>query len=359
MVYSTDARSIREHRVNGPRRSKKGHKPLGPKSTLFLFFFPSSERDPKFTPRPHPGNPGRFTYRHFASGNFHCFAGLVNPYWGLPEPPPATHPGIHTGARFRTLPLIRSPLSFPPPSLLQPPTISTLAPRPADRPLFPAAPPEREKPAASRPGSGLGCFHPHQWRHRRHPIGRCRGSDVTSGSLIGRHVLSTFLLYTLSHRRRSGWHEPGWLERVRSLSNSLYFSLFLSPSLSFSPSLPLFFSPALSVSFCFALFPALSLFVWKHGASEGYLVKYPQRCSHIKNRVRQKNSLCICREETDFHYTDVNDHLASFIVNRSQQFRLFFFFFIISHLIAAHLITRRKLRLENYNLSHYFVTRYF
>lgn len=131
---------------------------------------------------------------------------------------------------------------------------------------------------------------------------------------------------------------------VLSQTLSLYFSLFLSPSLSFSPSLPLFFSPALSVSFCFALFPALSLFVWKHGASEGYLVKYPQRCSHIKNRVRQKNSLCICREETDFHYADVNDHLASFIVNRSQQFRLFFFFFIISHLIAAHLITRRERR---------------
>lgn len=116
-----------------------------------------------------------------------------------------------------------------------------------------------------------------------------------------------------------------------SLKLSLYFSLFLSPSLSFSPSLSLFFSPVLSVSFCFALFPALSLFVWKHGASEGYLVKYPQRCSHIKNRVRQKNSLCICREETDFHYTDVNDHLASFIVNRSQQFRLFLFYYFSSY----------------------------
>lgn len=154
-------------RVNSPLDQAMSN-PLEPTSILNFFSYP----DPYWVlslPPASSDNPGRFTYRHFASGNFHCFAGLVNPYWGLPEPPPASHPGIHTGARFphplsaphRAATLIPSPF---PSLLVTSNTISTLASRPSppNQPLFPATPPEREKLAASRPGSGLGCFLPHR-----------------------------------------------------------------------------------------------------------------------------------------------------------------------------------------------------
>lgn len=224
---------------------------LGQKAAFFSL---TSWTDPKFI----PGNPGWFTYRHFASGNFHCFAGLVNPYWGLPEPPPATHPGIHTGARFRT-PAHHLSLFWP----LTPVTPNNLHPRallyhPTNRPLFPTAPRQKEK-SLRLLVPGRGCFHPYRWRHRRHPIGRCRGGDVTPGSLIGQHVLSTFLLCTLSHRRRSGWHEPGWLEPG-------LFSLKLSLSLcsSFPPlpfSLSLLFSHTLCILLSYSLPSSITLCV--------------------------------------------------------------------------------------------------
>lgn len=137
-------------------RSKKGHKSLGPKS--ILIFFSDPDRVPSLPPTS-SGNPGRFTYRHFASGNFHCFAGLVNPYWGLPEPPPATHPGIHTGARFRTPGI---PSATRPPTSPWPPTISTLAPRPAAQPTDPSfqQPPRKRKACGFSSRVGVGLFPP-------------------------------------------------------------------------------------------------------------------------------------------------------------------------------------------------------
>lgn len=277
-------------------RSKKCHESLGPKNSL-LFFPLTSWTDPKFI----PGNPGWFTYRHFASGNFHCFAGLVNPYWGLPEPPPATHPGIHTGARFRT-PAHHLSLSWllihvhPRNTQQSPPSRPTLPPN-QPTPLF-NGPRQKEK-SLRLLVPGRGCFHPYRWRHRRHPIGRCRGGDVTPGSLIGQHVLSTFLLCTLSHRRRSGWHEPGWLEPgLFSLKLSLSLFLFLLPLL-FYLSLFLCYSLILSASFCLTHFPALSLFVWKNGVSKECLVKYPQQCSCINQSflcTQGKKSLRVCKK---------------------------------------------------------------
>lgn len=133
--------------TGGPRKS------LGPKSTLIFFFSSLSypDRVPSLLPAS-PGNPGWFTYRHFASGNFHCFAGLVNPYWGLPEPPPATHPGIHADA---------TRVSSHPQPLIRPlVALNNLHPRappcPSNRPLFPTAPRKRKACGfSSRVGVGL------------------------------------------------------------------------------------------------------------------------------------------------------------------------------------------------------------
>jgi hypothetical protein len=275
--------------LNSFSNRRRATKPLGHPR---LFFSLATNQIPSLLPAS-SGDPGRFTYRHFASGNFHCFAGLVNPYWGLPEPPPTDSPWhIHTGARLRTPsrplwgPLVR-PLSVAPNNLYPraPPC------RPTERPLFPAAPPGKRKACGFSSRVGVGLFPPYtRWRHRRHPIGRCRRGDVTSGSLIGRHVLSTFLLYTLSHRRRSGWHEPGWLERVLVLLQTLSLSLSLSLSRSLcSPvSLYFFLSRAPRIFPSRVLFRALSLFVWKHDISEECLAKYPQRCSRINPGMKER-----------------------------------------------------------------------
>lgn len=136
--------------VNGSS-IKEGSQTSRAKSIFIFFFYP--DRVLSLLPAS-SGNPERFTYRHFASGNFHCFAGLVNPYWGLPEPPPATHPGIHTGARFRTprIPSVHLSTLLP----LAPNNLHSRAPpcRPTDRPLFPAAPQKEKSLRLLVPGRG-------------------------------------------------------------------------------------------------------------------------------------------------------------------------------------------------------------
>lgn len=242
------------------------NKPLGSKSIPIFFSYPDRVLS---LPPASSGDPGRFTYRHFASGNFHCFAGLVNPYWGLPEPPPATHPGIHTGARFRTP---GTPSATRPPS--SPDNLHSRAPpcRPTDRPLFPAAPQKEKSLRLLVPGRG--------W------VVSTLTGDVTGVTRLADAAAVT------SHR-------------ACSLADTFYRHFYCTPSLIaaevgdtnrggsnesvLSRTLALPASPSLllsrtSISFCLVLFPALSLFVWKHGASEEYLAKYPQRCSCISTR---------------------------------------------------------------------------
>lgn len=257
-----------------------------PKNCFFFFF---CLLDPKFI----PGNPGWFTYRHFASGNFHCFAGLVNPYWGLPEPPPATHPGIHTGARFRT-----TPPPFGPSSTSTPATPNNLHPRallyhPTNRPLFPGPPPEREKPAASRPGSGL--FPPlpvtspappdwpmlRQWRHTGLAHWPTRFIDIST-------------VHPLSSPQK--WVTRTGVARTRFvLSQILTLSLFFFPSPLFLPfSLSPLFSRTLCILLPYSLSSSITLYVeawrFRRVSSEistamfSYQLEYARKKLHVSRK---------------------------------------------------------------------------
>jgi len=273
-------------------------------SSSFFFFYPNGilSLPPGLTQQP-----GAVYLSPFCIGQFPLFRGISKPILGLAwaatgDSPRHPHrrafphsPSVFPSSVLFSLSLLR-PSCNPRQS---PPSRPAL---PTDPSFQPPPPPEREKPAASRPGSGLGCFHPHRWRHRRHPIGRCRGGDVTSDSLIGRHVLSTFLLYTLSHRRRSGWHEPGWLERVRSLSNSSYFYLSLSLSLSLFLSLLrcLYLSTSLSSRLYHSLCGSMALpksTSWNI-RSDVLVLKTEYREEKNSLYIREKKRIFIIRSQT-------------------------------------------------------------
>lgn len=249
--------------------------------------------DPKFI----PGNPGWFTYRHFASGNFHCFAGLVNPYWGLPEPPPATHPGIHTGARFRT------PPSFSPSST--PVTSNNLHPRalpyhPTDRPLFLA-------PARKRKACGFSS--------------RVGVVSTLTGDVTGATRLADAAAVT-SHRARSlantfyrhfycapslivaevgdmGWLEPG----LFSLKLSLSLFFFLSPLLPFS--LSLLFSHTLCILLPYSLPSSITLCMeaWRFRRVS---CEISAAIFSYQPEYAGKKSLCVRRKWMNFYYKSLN-----------------------------------------------------
>lgn len=167
----------------------------------------------------------------------------------MPEPPPATHPGIHTGARFRTPPSFSFSSTPVTPNNLHP---RALPYHTTDRPLFLAL-------ARKRKACGFSS--------------RIGVVSTLTGDVTGATRLADAAAVT-SHRARSlantfyrhfycapslivevgdtGWLEPG----LFSLKLSLSLFFFLS-----SPSLFLCYSLILPATFCLTHFPALSLYV--------------------------------------------------------------------------------------------------
>lgn len=107
-----------------------------------------------------PGNPGVVYLSPFCIGQFPLFRGISKPILGLARAATGDSP---RHSRRRAFPHTLS-APHPPPfrgPQQSPPSRPALQPTSTTDPSF-QQPPEREKPAASRPGSGLGCFHPHR-----------------------------------------------------------------------------------------------------------------------------------------------------------------------------------------------------
>lgn len=253
MVYSTDARNTWEHRVNGPLRSKKGHKPLGPKNTLFLSFYPNGilSLPPGLTRQP------RMVYLSpFCIGQFPLFRGISKPILGLAWAATGDSPRHPHRRAFPHPPLPRSPLSvLLSPFLLSvpPDNLHSCAPPCRPTPLS-SGPPRKRKACGFSSRVGVGLFPPspvtslappdwpmpRRWRHIGLAHWPTRFIDIST-------------IHPLSSSQK--WVTRTGMARTSVLSQTLPISLSFSLFLSFS------FSLALSVSFCFALFPALSLFV--------------------------------------------------------------------------------------------------
>lgn len=254
MVYSTDAQSIWEHRVNGPRRSKKGHKPLGPKSTLFLFFFFLHPNGILSLPPGLTRQPRAVYLSPFCIGQFPLFRGISKPILGLawaatgdsprhphrrafPHPPP--HP-------FSSL----LPSSVP---LATPDNLHSRAPPCRPTPLS-SGPPRKRKACGFSSRVGVGLFPsspvtssappdwpmPRQWRHIGLAHWPTRFIDIST-------------VHPLSSPQK-------WVTRTgvaRTGPFSLKLSLLLSLSLSLSFFLSLSFSLFLSRTVCIFLLRSL------------------------------------------------------------------------------------------------------